>query len=242
MPERPSTDDLLVASRDVGVSHPPARALEAACRAALDVEIERERRRAIPPRSPRVWVAGALVVAALAGGGAAIGDGILAQGVPSNVAAHFAVLRRPVRPADAMPPAFVAQATNPNSLVVRTGVNPALARRARGLTSGTAWVIPANGEICLATSPPGFPGVAFNGCGGDAGAIAGREFSFATSGRGQWIAGLVPDKVSRVILTLSDGSSRTVTVRENVYTALVGGHVVSRRFTNPAGRVVRIAS
>lgn len=68
--------------------------------------------------------------------------------VQPDQAEALRVLRRDVRPSDALPPAAEAAASSE-----RFGRNPALARAVR-TTNGTGWVVPGDGIVCLVAPDP----------------------------------------------------------------------------------------
>jgi hypothetical protein len=127
------------------------------------------------------------------------------------------------------------------------GANLALAREASGLPAGTAWVVPADGSICLIaasrTYASGAPAAGALGgatCADDADAAAGN-LQFVSGSRAdpgvQYVVGVVPDGVSDVYVTSSGGSVDDVTVHDNVYEDTVAGTVSTVAFTGPSGPV-----
>jgi hypothetical protein len=160
------------------------------------------------------------------------------QTIPPDQSADLGILRRPRVPSDALSAAQISDWTN--TPAAANGPNPALSRQAQGLTDGSAWVIPGDGMICfeyLAAAGALGGGT----CQPDA-SIADGKWPVETSG-GQAapgvtaVAGLVPDGVAQVALTLSSGATQAVAVHENVYLATVHGGVASVSYTGPNGPV-----
>lgn len=139
------------------------------------------------------------------------------------------------------------------------GANVSLARRAQGFTSGAAWVIPANdGNICLITENaqavemtseprpwdheiriPGANGV--TDCEPASQVNTGWPLAYGSTADGparmDFTAGIVPDGVSQVSVTVADGDSLTLPVHENVWMGQVPGTPVSATFNGPNGLV-----
>jgi hypothetical protein len=149
--------------------------------------------------------------------------------VPPGQAAAFAILRRPATTTDALPASML-----PEPFVRIYGANPALARRVQGLPKDVqAWLVPGNGSLCV---------VADGGasCGPDAALIKYGLAVESGSGTGpQSIAGVVPDGVSSVTITLADGRAQDATVVDNGYAATArGSSPIARLALNtPAGEV-----
>jgi len=196
--------------------------------------------------SPQQWVDGQRVTPARA--------------VSSAQAADLRILRRPRVPSDVLLPWIALGMTD--SPEAANGVNPALSRRAAGFASGGAWVVPGKGVICLeAENAPGLlmaarqlpagsstpadvarvPGASsVGGCtpdanladGWSAGTSGGRESPGIT-----FTAGIVPDGVSTVKVSLTGRGSLSLPVHENVYMAELHGWPASVSFEGPAGPV-----
>ncbi len=196
--------------------------------------------------SPQQWVDGQRVPPAAA--------------ITPGQAADLRILGRPRVASDALLPwdAFIAT----HSPIAANGVNPSLSRRAEGFASGAAWVIPGNGTICLITDNaqglamafkqlapgsrtsasvariPGADGV--TGC--TTHSSAAKGWSAGISGTHEspgmiFTAGMVPDGVAAVTVSLAAGGSLSLPVHENVYMAEVHGWPSSVSFTGPAGPV-----
>jgi hypothetical protein len=177
-----------------------------------------------------------------------------------ELAAHLGILRRARTAVDALPPWNAYAATH--SPMAANGVNPLLSRRAMGFTEGGAWLIPGNGTICLETAnaagirqalqtmPAGASAsresahirgaVGNTACATNA--DANRGFSAGTAGSAQdpgvvATAGIVPDGVESVTVTLSRGDEVKLPVHENVYMGEVRGWPASVSFLGPHGRV-----
>jgi hypothetical protein len=158
--------------------------------------------------------------------------------VTPTVLSSFSVLRGSVTAADALPASYIA--THQNSpLVGEFGANLKLAHLARGVTEGTAWVVPTDSGVCLVASHYGNGEIAGAACAANSAVIAG-EMLF-TSGTpdgvgGEFIAGLVPDGVDNVSLQFADGSSETLAVHDNVYTTdVTKGSPSAVTFSGPGG-------
>jgi len=167
---------------------------------------------------------------------------------------QLAILRRPRTDTDALD-AYDSQVFT-NSPAAANGINVDLSRRAHGITSGAAWVIPGNaGNICLVAenaaavemnNEPGpwqqhtrvYGATGATNCttiaAMDAGWFAGYAGSSETPGR-FFTGGIVPDGVSEVTVALSDGSTATESVHDNTWMGLVSGAPQSVSFTRPTG-------
>lgn len=196
--------------------------------------------------SPQQWVDGQRVTPAIA--------------ISSAQAADLGILRRARVASDALLPWDAFRMTH--SPEAANGVNPMLSRRAAGFASGGAWVIPGNGVVCLeaenaqglemsskqlapgSTTPasiariPGASGVA--SCTTDANVADG--WSAGTSGGSEspgiiFTAGIVPDGVSTVNVSVTGRGSLSLPVHENVYMAEIHGWPSSVSFKGPAGQV-----
>ncbi len=112
----------------------------------------------------------------------------------------------------------------------RLGVNPALARHAK-TDAGDAWVIPGNGSICLDVG-----GVCCNRT--QAARAQGIvTWTSARDDNGSIVHGLVPDGVEEVVLTATDGTTKTVSVKDNVYGTVMEGVFTFLQFAGPNGTV-----
>jgi hypothetical protein len=153
----------------------------------------------------------------------------LASVVPPEQAAAFAILRRPATASDALPASML-----PEQFVGIYGASPGLARRVRGLPQGVeAWLVPGNRSLCLVTNR----GAA---CGADA--ALDRYGLALESGSGSGapsVAGVVPDGVTSVTITLANGSQQDATVVDNGYAATADGPSPIARFAlnTSAGQV-----
>jgi hypothetical protein len=101
-------------------------------------------------------------------------------------------------------------------------------------------VIPGDGIICFEYEATPVGGGGGGTCQPDA-SISHGDWPVMTSGSGPGgmtsVAGLVPDGVSEVALTLGDRSTVTVAVHENVYLTTVHGGVASVTYAGPNGTV-----
>jgi hypothetical protein len=156
-----------------------------------------------------------------------------AQAPSAQQQSAFAILRRQDTAADRVPVDAAARfATGFN--VVSDGMNIAIARRAN-VGNGAAWVLPGNDQTCLIANARAVSSVstdldsAFSGCLDDARAAAGELVIAARRSEpspSEFVVGMVPDGVGPVAVKLSDGSSTTAEVHDNVYTVSVDGAVV----------------
>jgi hypothetical protein len=140
----------------------------------------------------------------------------------------FGILRRPRVDSDRVPEE--RSEAYKNGMIGRLGLNAALARRAR-TEFGDVWVVPGNGFICL--------DVGGRGC---SSSKAARDKGMVTwtSGRSKEssiVHGLVPDGVEEVVLTATDGTTKTVAVKDNVYGTEMEGVFTSLRFAGPNGTI-----
>ena len=176
--------------------------------------------------NPQAWVNGQRVAAE--------------QTIPPDQSADLGILRRPRVASDALSPLQISELTD--SPTAANGPNPALSRQAQGLTGGSAWVVPGDGMICFEYDATAVGGGGGGTCQPDA-SVSNGDWPPMTSGSGSggWtsVGGLVPDGVSQVALKLSDGSTETVAVHENVYLATVNGGIASITYTGPNGTVTR---
>lgn len=174
--------------------------------------------------------------------------------------ANLGILRRLRVASDDLPPGGVISLTH--TPMAASGANPSLSRRVAAIASGAAWVIPGNGTVCLiadnaqalamasrqpvsgTASPPAstrVPGASsVMSCATDSEAAKG--WSAGTAGSSEspgvvYTAGIVPDGVSNVTVSVAGGSSMSLPVYENVYAAEVHGWPASVSFTGPAGPV-----
>jgi hypothetical protein len=156
----------------------------------------------------------------------------LAQAPDPTDLAMLGILRRPQQPGDALP----AEADRTQDPIARsTGENPALAREVSFGALGDAWVIPADGGVCLQSQGAG--------CDND---VDGHPpyiqlLSGGIDHPGVYhITGLVPDGVSSVTLHLADGTDDVVAVQQNVYMADVRSGTTSTTFTLLNGTTVTL--
>ena len=216
----------------------------------------RSRLRAIIRRHTRISAGVALAALVVASAGIADASGVLGtaqptvpgsgQRAPVALApdpidlAMLGIFRRPAQPGDALP--VSGPATDPIGMA--TGENLALARKADFGALGAAWVIPADGGLCLRGegNVNGVHTFGGEGCGSDTDGHP--PYSQTLSGNASaptlvLITGLVPDGVSSVTLTF-DGKPFDVPVHENVYMAEMPPGVQSTSFTTANGTVVTL--
>lgn len=146
-------------------------------------------------------------------------SGALATAPDSASTAAFSIMRRARTSADEISSHAIG------GLSSASGANIALARRAHGFTNGEAWVIPGIGNECLwAESTTAKNGGAV--CDGDSTATSGGlmlEAETPSAPGKVLIAGLVPDGIASVTVTLADGSAQALPVYENVYMQEITG-------------------
>jgi hypothetical protein len=193
-------------------------------------------------RAALLTVAGALAAAgALAGGvlGATSAEvpvppqatGAPASSVEPALRSGFALLRRAQDAQDGVPGSVTAVFSG------ASGANLALARRVADAQQDEAWIVPGSGSACI---------LARNGqlriggavCTSSAAALRGElnvQSASSSLPGGELVAGIVPDGVRSVTLTLADGSRQLAAVREGIYLALVHGAVTSIGASGPQG-------
>jgi hypothetical protein len=148
--------------------------------------------------------------------------------VSAEQAESFAILRRPQVESDWLPES--QWEIFDGGLIGRCGLNPDLARRAV-TPAGDVWVVPGRGHI----------GLYMGDLGCDRTEVAARRgmvtWTSLRSGLQDLVHGLVPDGVEEVTLLAANHASTTVVVNDNVYGAVLDGHLRSGRFFGPAGTV-----
>jgi hypothetical protein len=162
--------------------------------------------------------------------------------------AVFAILGRAHDAADTVPSEAAAQVETSGSFKGLFGANINLAKKARGFSSGVAWVVPGHDSICLVTGSEvnangapqaGMPGGAT--CDQETGVAKGQMYVVSGSRNApgkQFIAGVVPNGVTQVTLELGGGAAPVVSpVHENVYMTMVSGSISSVSFDGPSGAV-----
>lgn len=161
--------------------------------------------------------------------------------------AAFGVLRREEVGRDALPASMAKHLSNTYAVKV-AGLNASLARRAAA-DAGAVWVIPGNGSTCMVVNGAPVPdggtelSQASATCALDDRATAGQlvmslQFSDEDPDR-EFVAGLVPDGVEQVTAELSDGTERTITVHDNIYTGEFNGSTAKTvSFAGRSGKTV----
>jgi hypothetical protein len=133
--------------------------------------------------------------------------------VPAEQQARFALFTQ-IKPS-AMPGVLTklfSEAISP-----KLGMAPSLAREV-SLPTGTLWVVPGSGGMCIAAIQPGSTAPMGISCDYLAGADAhGVQISGGTQGSPIFLAGIVPDGISTVQITKADGSTVTDQVVDNAY-------------------------
>jgi hypothetical protein len=153
------------------------------------------------------------------------------QAVEAPLAGSFAVMRRQLRAADAVPGSI------PVALSQASGASLALARRVPSEGGVEAWVIPGRNTACILAVQPE------HGLGGavctSAAAAAAGELNVQAANSSlpgvELLAGVVPDGVGSVGVHLADGSAATLPVREDAYVSMVHGAVSSIAAAGPSG-------
>jgi len=160
----------------------------------------------------------------------------------------FGIFRQASSASEPLPSGAAGQLAN--TLAVKNyGANVKLARNA-GVQSGAAWVAPGNGHTCLIANTDRVPDGAdtlpsgLASCAPDGQAANGDLIMSFTAQKPhqQFVAGLLPDGIRAVSANLTDGSTITVPVTNNVYTVRPDGStsVASVRFANADGTIVTV--
>jgi hypothetical protein len=157
--------------------------------------------------------------------------------IAPDQAADLEILRRPRVASDALTPGDVQLLTA--TPAAANGANVELSRRAQGITNGAAWLIPGDAMICFVYDNP--PAGGGGTCQPDA-SVSNGQFPVETGGSIKApgmtsVAGVVPDGVPQVTLNISDGTTVTVPVHENVYLATIHGGLTSVTYTGTDGPV-----
>ncbi|MGA2454561.1 MAG: hypothetical protein ABSG93_13670 [Solirubrobacteraceae bacterium] len=151
--------------------------------------------------------------------------GSVATTIESSDLGSFEILRRSQTAADTVLPQDEVAFSG------ASGANLALARRVQGLSEGDAWVVPGKGSVCLIANGSA-------SCTTNSAAADGKLVLISGSDKSpgvETVAGVVPDGVGTVSAHLSDGSSQSLAVHENVYLARVSGSVTGTSFNGPNG-------
>jgi hypothetical protein len=196
----------------------------------------------------KMMLAGACVLACVAGGGAIATAGDKGSGaapesemaaaqadpvtsVPPEQADQIQQLDRPRTPDDAMPPQWREQLVNGDNAEEHWGANPTLARR----TAPSTWIVPGDGYVCVANTTP-HDGALGLGCATpedvERGLLAPADID--ANGNGV-LTGVLPDGVSEVTLADEDGATRAVPVERNTYRAAIDSKLKEVRFTDRDG-------
>lgn len=155
----------------------------------------------------------------------------------NTLAANFAILRHePVHP-NGLIDAQVELMTRTMGLDVEKAQPIANVN-----TKADLWVAPTADGVCLLNLPPGTfgPGAA---CSHSGDSLGGQRMSYTIySDRDIDAAGLVHDGVSSVSLTLKNGSTLDLPVRQNVWSAHVSSEPAQVQFKDPDGTTVTDSS
>jgi len=156
-----------------------------------------------------------------------------ANAVEPALASGVSLMRRAQNAADVVP------ASVPVVFSQSSGANIALARRVADGAGAEAWVIPGNGTTCILARLAQYD-IGGAVCTSTAAALAGEldvQSASAQLPGAELVAGIVPDSVGAVTMTLADGGTASAAVHENVYLALVHGAVASISATGPQGQI-----
>jgi hypothetical protein len=222
---------------------------------------QQRRWRELVRRHTRISAGVALAALVATSAGIAEASGVLGTAQPTNInsnqraplaqaadptdLAMLGILRRAQQPGDALPMSAIS--AGPDDPAERSdGANGALARKVSFGAIGDAWVIPADGGLCLQETGYVNGAAAFGGGGCDTDADGHppyiQELSGGMRAPGIYlITGLVPDGVSDVQFHFTDGSVDTVPVDQNVYMAEVRSGLTATTFTNADGTETSLA-
>lgn len=154
--------------------------------------------------------------------------------VDKSLAGTYAILERPRTAEDNLPGAVAEEyiQRQPN------GVNGSLARKAFSTSSTDVFVVPADGQVCIITTPR--DGTSFSTC-TLAESLRSETNVPSTNVESEKVTifGMVPDGVEHVTVTFDDGSKAEHPVTGNVYLveATVSNQAVSVTYDGPTGRV-----
>lgn len=153
-----------------------------------------------------------------------VGAGASAQapaGLSGSLRGAFGVLRRtPTGASRALPHSLATSFSHPPAWMAKIGLDVSQAEYVPTAV-GDAWIVPGAAGLCMMSSitlPDGRLSYS-GGCSRTAGALAGREIGTTLLNGTTTLVGLAPDGNPTVIVTMSDGSSEVVPVRDNVYVA-----------------------
>jgi hypothetical protein len=160
-----------------------------------------------------------------------VAEGVPASSIEPALQSSVGLMRRAPTAADVVP------ASVPVAFSQSSGANLTLARRVAGEGGAEAWIIPGSGSTCILARVAQYR-IGGAVCTSTTAARAG-ELNVQSAGSQQpgaeLLAGLVPDGVGSVSMTLADGTTTTEAVHENVYLALVRGAVVAISASGPQG-------
>jgi len=152
------------------------------------------------------------------------------SGVPHQLTAQFALLRRPLTRADALP-ARQLQAYSESQTGTGLGIMLTQARRVDVPHGNTVWVIPGARGACV------FDVAGDQVCLPIAGVTGGNFLIYLDGAHSTVLRGLVPNGVRRVALTFGGGRSEDFAVHQNVFSISVGRRARTLRFRAPSGVV-----
>jgi hypothetical protein len=154
---------------------------------------------------------------------------------------RFGVFRRPVTPADAI--SRPGRGALEAAFGSRYGIDMDQARRVPAYSASVkVWLVPGRDGICTFVQHPYAEGPG-GGCDPISKVETGVSATTVTASPGHVeVFGVVPDGVTEVQLSLADGSTETLQVNDNVYSALERSATKSVSFDTPTGHVTLDAS
>jgi hypothetical protein len=162
--------------------------------------------------------------------------------LPTNRARdRFGVFRRPVTPADAI--SRPGRGALEAAFGPRYGIDMDQARRVPAYSASVkVWLVPGRDGICTFVQHPYAEGPG-GGCDPISKVETGVSATTVTASPDHVeVFGVVPDGVTEVQLSLADGSTETLQVNDNVYSALERSATKSVSFDAPTGHVTVDAS
>jgi hypothetical protein len=147
----------------------------------------------------------------------------------------FAVLRKAASAGGAPLPSSVETAASDESSQA-SKIAPELTVETKVQKQYPVWVAAEAGKLCLIENGIVDPGMASSDCGTSQEALEGKLISYTTTPSGTPVTtGLAPNGNTSVIATEANGSSRTVSVNENVY-EIVGNAPLAITLSNASGQ------
>jgi hypothetical protein len=153
--------------------------------------------------------------------------------VPDAVVSHFSAFGQTRSSSDSLGSA--SRGIYDTGVVPEEGLAIDKSQRAHAPRGRKAWIAPTNDGLCLLVLPEGAVGVGGT-CSSATSAVEGNALvTVAASANDVEVYGVVPDGVSSVDLILQDGSSRTLPVSDNTYSATADQPSVAVEFDGPHG-------